>query len=315
MTKKLVILIFLFWGIFLLMNGAPTFADSGWDSDYGGSSSSSSSGFSDDSDFGGSSDFSLISLAFDISILLNAIAFFYLVFSLFNSKLNLFFVIILFFLSLILEIVGILFVSGWIIVVDIIIAFFIMFITRKIMKNRREKLEMQLKKYNLTIEELSKQLYDKFVDIQKAWMEFDYEKLRILCTDELYNSYKSQLEILKLKSGKNIMKEFNLERSNIICVTIIENNIVVKINMVVSFYDYVVNTNTEKVIRGNKDSKVFNNYEMIFVKGVDSFDKVICPGCGALADVNASGKCEYCNNVIVKESYDFVLSSKKLYKK
>ena len=34
--------------------------------------------------------------------------------------------------------------------------------------------------------------YQIFYDTQMAWMNFDYEKLRQLLTDELYNSYKNQ---------------------------------------------------------------------------------------------------------------------------
>ena len=39
--------------------------------------------------------------------------------------------------------------------------------------------------------------FENFIAIQYAWSEFKYKKLRELCTDELYNSYKSQIETLK----------------------------------------------------------------------------------------------------------------------
>ena len=32
--------------------------------------------------------------------------------------------------------------------------------------------------------------FGKFVEIQKAWMDFNYDMLRVLCTDELYNTSK-----------------------------------------------------------------------------------------------------------------------------
>src|SRR5699024_1121310 len=63
---------------------------------------------------------------------------------------------------------------------------------------------------NETLESLKKMTYQKFIDIQEAWMNFDYDALSKLCTNELYNSYKTQLETLKLKKGQNIMSDFEL---------------------------------------------------------------------------------------------------------
>jgi len=42
-------------------------------------------------------------------------------------------------------------------------------------------------------------------------MNLDYEALSKLCTNELYNFYKADLEVLKLKNGQNIMSDFNLQ--------------------------------------------------------------------------------------------------------
>ena len=81
--------------------------------------------------------------------------------------------------------------------------------------------------------------------------------------------------------------------------------------MKISFYDYVINSETGSVTRGNKNRKIVNNYEMTFVKSsTNNNDVVKCPSCSADVHVNASGKCEYCGSVIVKDSGEFVLSKK-----
>ena len=49
---------------------------------------------------------------------------------------------------------------------------------------------------NETVDSLKIIAYDTFIAVQNAWMDFDYDKLRELCTDELYNSYVSQLKTL-----------------------------------------------------------------------------------------------------------------------
>ena len=36
-----------------------------------------------------------------------------------------------------------------------------------------------------TLSSLKTMAYDNFLKVQKAWMNFEYDKLRELCTDEL----------------------------------------------------------------------------------------------------------------------------------
>ena len=44
-------------------------------------------------------------------------------------------------------------------------------------------------------------------------MEFDYDTLRKYLSDELFNTYKSQLKVLSAKKQRNIMHDF--EKHNI----------------------------------------------------------------------------------------------------
>ena len=164
---------------------------------------------------------------------------------------------------------------------------------------------------NLTLKYLKDVTYQRFIDIQMAWMEFDYKKLRELCTDELYNAYTTQLETLKLKNGQNIMSDFNLEQINI--ANIVEENgkVSITVYMRVRFKDYIINQKTKEVIRGTSSSYIVNNYVMTFVRGKDAINKDIsCPNCGAPISNTASSKCEYCGSDIVKDSSEFVLSKK-----
>ncbi len=162
-----------------------------------------------------------------------------------------------------------------------------------------------------TLGSLKHMAFEKFVDIQNAWMNFDYDKLRELCTDELYNSYISQLDTLKLKNGKNIMTAFDNEEIRIINIKKEAKLITVEVYLRVTFYDYVINNKTKEVIRGNKDHTLTNNYQMQFVrKQNDLKEKQKCPNCGAEIKTVTSTKCEYCGSTIVVDANDFVLSKK-----
>ena len=118
---------------------------------------------------------------------------------------------------------------------------------------------------NETRDSLLDKLTQKFIDVQNAWMNFDYDALKNLCSDELFNTYKAQLETLKLKKAKNIMTAFDMVEIKITNATIENDNIILTAYLCINFYDYVINTDTKQTIRGTKDTRVHNNYILTFV--------------------------------------------------
>lgn len=154
------------------------------------------------------------------------------------------------------------------------------------------------------------EVFDIYKKIQIAWMDFDYDTLRDHTTDELYNMYYSQLEALKIKKHKNIMSDFDLHDFEIVSIDSDQRNVSLKVRIMIECYDYVVDENNN-VVRGVKDSKNLYDYEMIFIKGIDSsLDQ--CPSCGAsLPDAN-SVVCPYCKSTIVSGSHGFVLAKKRM---
>ena len=170
-----------------------------------------------------------------------------------------------------------------------------------------------LQKYlpDKTLEQLKEDIFERFVNIQDAWMNFDYDVLREYCTDELYNTYVSQLETLKIKHGQNIMSDYQNLDMKITDITS-ENNVVsLTVYAEIRFHDYVINAKTNEVTRGSKDRLMTNHYLMTFViKKGDAKSIKNCPSCGAPFEHNASGICEYCGSTIIKEADELVLSKK-----
>ena len=56
----------------------------------------------------------------------------------------------------------------------------------------------------MPLEEFKALVFEKYKDIQIAWMNFDYNTLRSKLTDELYNQYAMQLDTMKVKNEQNI---------------------------------------------------------------------------------------------------------------
>lgn len=154
-------------------------------------------------------------------------------------------------------------------------------------------------------------VFDIYKDIQIAWMNFDTDTIRKLTTDEIYNMYKSQLETLKLKGQKNIMKDITLEEAKVIDIKKVNNIITVNVYMRVKCYDYVVKEEPWQIVRGRDKQKVIIEYVLSFVKSSTNNNKEEkCPNCGAPVEINSSSTCPYCESTLVKDSADYVMSKK-----
>ena len=149
--------------------------------------------------------------------------------------------------------------------------------------------------------------FNDYVEIQNAWMNFDYDTLRNKLTDELYNQYAMQLDTMKIKNEQNIMNNYKLLRTYVTGIKEENGNIEITIQMVISLNDYIVKNG--KVIRGSKNRLVTNYYEMKFVCSKESSSKT-CPNCHAPLNNNASQVCEYCGSVITKTGENWVMTKK-----
>lgn len=193
-------------------------------------------------------------------------------------------------------------------------------------KRRREYLSRKTEHFNYTkltieqannvipnfdIEEFNFKAYKIFYDTQIAWMNFDYDKLKELVTDELYNSYVMQLDALKVKNQKNTMKGFELIDSYIVDLKEENDKYIAKVYLNVSFYDYVENINTGIILRGTSNRKLNNTYVLTFIRTKEEKTDInICPRCGAPVEGNVTGICEYCKSKLINDNYSWVMSKK-----
>ncbi len=162
------------------------------------------------------------------------------------------------------------------------------------------------------IAKFKEQAFNIYKDIQYAWSNFEYDKIRKLTTDELYNMYTSQLKVLKAKKQRNIMSDIDVLDVKIIGIKEENKVITVQVYLCVSCYDYVILESDNKTVRGTDKNKVKIEYELAFIKAKDDNKNIEkCPNCGASVDINASATCPYCDSTLVKVASDYVLSKKK----
>ena len=211
------------------------------------------------------------------------------------------------------------FVFVWVAIIDFLLLFVLVFGSIPFMKNRvidinkyNEITDEQIKEImaNFNIETFKSKVYKTFYDVQMAWMDFDYDKLKDLLTDELYNTYVMDLDALKLKNQKNVMKDFQLLDNKLIYLEEQNDKYIARVVLEVKFYDYIEDSKTHKVLRGSSRTKLDNTYVLTFERTKKRRKRNICPQCGAPVDGNSTGICEYCKSKLINDNYDWVMSKK-----
>ncbi len=153
-------------------------------------------------------------------------------------------------------------------------------------------------------------VYKNFVKVQTAWMNFDYESLRMHLTDELYNTYKSQLKTLELKKQVNVMKGFELVDRAIQSFSKSNKEYTIELKFRIKFFDYLT-TQKGNLLRGNDKKRLVMTYSLTYVKSIsDKPNK--CPNCNAPLENNASSVCPFCNSTVVSDKHGFVLAKKEV---
>ena len=139
-------------------------------------------------------------------------------------------------------------------------------------------------------------------------MNFYYNKIKELVSDEMYNMYTNQLETLKVKNQQNIMSDIEFIEGYITDYKKVNNKEIFKIYLSVSCYDYIINTKNNMTVRGNKNIKLTLSYVLTFERNIEIVN--YCPQCGA--DVKNLTECSYCKSKIVNNNNNLKMTKKEI---
>ena len=151
--------------------------------------------------------------------------------------------------------------------------------------------------------------YQKYIDIQKAYSNFDSDTLKKLLSEELYQKYNPKLKAIKSKKEKNILSDFVLDNIDISSVKLKDDIITLTCILRVNFFDYTIDKN-EKIIEGSNTKKVDAIYELTFTSTINQKEAKNCPNCGASVKIKTASYCENCGSKLIKNSYNWLLDKK-----
>ena len=126
--------------------------------------------------------------------------------------------------------------------------------------------EQELKVQNILNDDFKKNVYNMFCNLQFACMNSDYKTLQNLLTKELYNKYCTGLATLKLKSRKNIVDDFEYVSVKFIDIYEDDYECIISVHIKVKFYGYIIDTQTNEIMRGTKEEKMISTYMLSLVK-------------------------------------------------
>ena len=161
--------------------------------------------------------------------------------------------------------------------------------------------------------EFNKLACEMYVKLQEAWMNFDYETIRSLTTDDLYNSYKTMLESLEKKNQKNIIENIKIYSCIFTNVKNENGKYSIEAKFDLAMTDYIVNKGSTTIARGI-NTRLSVECVVTFVS-TEKKSESKCPVCGApISKKKHSDKCKFCGNTIVKDNYSWLIAKKKVTK-
>ena len=150
-----------------------------------------------------------------------------------------------------------------------------------------------------------------YIMILNAIIDKDMNEVKHYLSENVYNYVKSFVDDCINRDVTRIFDEMNVKTSRISDFYVNDNGINIVIDLTSRYMDYFLDSNGE-YLSGINDHRIEKNHRLIFTKKLDA--KVLkearrCPSCGNTLDINASGICPYCKQVIDMSNYDYILTS------
>lgn len=156
-----------------------------------------------------------------------------------------------------------------------------------------------------------------FVKLQEAWTQRDWSTIRTLETNELFEQHQKQLQGYIDRRQINVMERICVKSAYIAQFEQARDKDILTVVLNSKMVDYIIDEDTQKIIKGDKVTDRHSSYKMVFVRktgiktqeGTSEIKTTNCPNCGAPTEITSSGKCEYCGSVITTGEHDWALSN------
>ena len=149
----------------------------------------------------------------------------------------------------------------------------------------------------------------------------NYDYLRDVLADQLYNNYLVGIKNAKSRNIQNIVENMKMEFSKLVSLVVKDDLEIAKVWMRVSYIEYTKDVSPiseenkniisgERIIAGSKNHRCEKEYMLTLVKGRTEKESVVCPNCGFVTRIVSQSTCIRCGANVVNSKYHWVMIGK-----
>ncbi len=149
-----------------------------------------------------------------------------------------------------------------------------------------------------------------YMMILNAIIDKDLNEVKHYLNENVYNYIKTFVDDCINRDVTRIFDEMNVKTSSINNFYVTDNSINIVVNLTSRYMDYYLDSNGE-YLSGINDYRIEKEHRLVFTKKLDVKklnEARRCPSCGHSLDINATGICPYCRQVIDMSNYDYILT-------
>ena len=150
-----------------------------------------------------------------------------------------------------------------------------------------------------------------FIQLHMAVVTKELENVKHFLSEEVYNKYKQKIDDLNSKHQIQMYDELNVAQTEILSYEVTNTDMIIKVYILSRYLDYLMDEDAN-YISGDTDVRSERANYLTFTKKINHQETGTvkkCPGCGASIDVNANGKCAYCETIYNLDETGWVLTS------
>jgi hypothetical protein len=148
------------------------------------------------------------------------------------------------------------------------------------------------------------------IELQDAWTARDWERVRPLETDSLFQMHRYWIDAYRKQRLKNVVADFRVTRIESVKVDSDAFYESITVRIFAEGRDHTVDESGRVVAGSATQMRRWSEYwTLIRSRGVDAgTQNRSCPNCGARVAVGATGVCEFCGGKLTAGEFGWVLS-------
>ena len=150
-----------------------------------------------------------------------------------------------------------------------------------------------------------------YILLMSGVMFDELEKVKHKVSLDVYKKYEAICLNNRAKYYTQTYDELNVRSTNIIDIQKTDEKIIVTVELISGYVDYVTNNVSGELISGDKFKKNFYKNILTLEKRIDAIGvqtSMHCPTCGTPLNFNSNGICDHCGSVFNTEKYDYILT-------